>query len=131
MRDTSALSSDPRRRLLLDLYAAACAAVDGRRVVRAALAAQERHGASRDWTLIAVGKAAGAMALGALDVLGPLVKRGLVVTRPGHLDPDFKRWPSVSCRARDHPLPGPASLAAGAQLARFAAATPPGQRVLV
>ena len=131
MRDTSALSSDPRRSLLLDLYAAACAAVEGRRVVRAALASQERRAHSRDWTLIAVGKAAGAMALGALDVLGPLVKRGLVISRPGHLDPDFKRWPSITCLAGDHPLPGAASLAAGAELAHFASATPRGERVLV
>ncbi len=131
MRDTSALSSDPRRGLLLDLYAAACAAVEGRRCVRAALASQEKRAASRDWTLIAVGKAAGAMALGALDVLGPLVKRGLVISRPGHLDPDFKRWPSITCLAGDHPLPGPASLAAGDALERFARATSPGERVLV
>ena len=131
MRDTSALPSDPRRSLLLDLYAAACTAVEGRRVVRAALGSQEKRAASRDWTLIAVGKAAGAMALGALDVLGPLVKRGLVISRPGHLDPDFKRWPSITCLAGDHPLPGAASLAAGLELARFARATPRGERVLV
>ena len=131
MRDTSALASDPRRALLLDLYAAACTAVEGRRAVRAALATPDRRAASSDWSLIAVGKAAGAMALGALDVLGPLVKRGIVISRAGHLDPDLKRWSAIRCLAGDHPLPGAASLAAGQDLVRFTSDTAAGERVLV
>jgi hydroxypyruvate reductase len=131
MRDTSAVTSDPRRGLLLDLYAAACSAVEGRRLVRAVLATPERRATGQDWSLIAVGKAAGAMALGALDVLGPLVKRGLVISRAGHLDPDLKRWPAITTLAGDHPLPGPLSLAAGEALDRFAGETPAGERVLV
>jgi len=131
MRDSPALASDPRRALLLELYSAACGAVEGRRAVRAALAAPERREAGRDWSLIAVGKAAGAMALGALDALGPLVKRGLVVTRAGHLDPELKRWPALTCLTGDHPVPGAASLAAGEALARFARETAPEEAVLV
>jgi glycerate 2-kinase len=131
MRDSPALSSDPRRALLLDLYTAACNAVEGRRAVRAALAAPQRRAGGRDWSLIAVGKAAGAMALGALDALGPLIKRGLVITRAGHVDPDLKRWSAIRCVIGDHPLPGPASLAAGQELLGFARATAAGEHVLV
>ncbi len=131
MRDTSAVASDPRRELLLELYAAACTAVEGRRAVRAALAIPKYQAAGSDWSLIAIGKAAGAMALGALDVLGPLVKRGIVISRAGHFDPEFKRWPAIRCLAGDHPLPGAASLAAGQELVRFAGETPTGERVLV
>jgi glycerate 2-kinase len=131
MRDGLALSPDPRRALLLDLYTAACSAVEGRRAVRAALAAPERRAASRDWSLIAVGKAAGAMALGALDAFGPLIKRGLVITRAGHLDPELRRWPAIRCLIGDHPLPGVASLAAGQELLAFARESPAEERVLV
>ncbi len=128
MRERGALSADPRRGVLLELYATACQAVDGRRSVRAALGA----GAGRDGTtLIAVGKAASAMALGALDVLGARVVRGLVISRAGHLDAELKAWPALRCLEGDHPVPGAASLAAGAALLDFAAATPAGAPTLV
>ena len=130
MRDTPALHADARRALLLDLYAAGCSAVNGRRTVRAALNANG-HDRALDWSLLAIGKAAGAMALGALDVLGAQVKRGLVVSRPGHLDLELGEWPRVRCLTGDHPLPGAASLAAGSELLRFAAETPAGAAVLV
>jgi hydroxypyruvate reductase len=128
MRERGALSADPRRGVLLELYATACRAVDGRRAVRAALGAA----ASRDGvTLIAVGKAASAMTLGALDVLGARVARGLVISRAGHLDAELKAWPVLRCLEGDHPVPGAASLAAGAALLDFAAATPAGAPTLV
>ena len=122
------MRADPRRGVLLDLYASACDAVDGRRAVRAALATEPAAGRV---TLIAVGKAAGAMTLGALDVLGERVARGLVISRAGHLDAELGAWPVLECLEGDHPVPRAASLAAGAALLRFAAATPPATRVLV
>jgi hydroxypyruvate reductase len=83
------------------------------------------------WTLIAVGKAAAAMTLGALDVLGARIRRGLVITRAGHVDPCLANVRAITCLEGDHPVPGERSLAAGAALVAFAAATPPGERVLV
>lgn len=71
------------------------------------------------------------MALGALDVLGARVARGLVISRRGHLDAELAAWPALACLEGDHPVPGAASLAAGAALLEFAAATPPGAPVLV
>jgi glycerate 2-kinase len=128
MHDRGAVTADSRRGVLLELYASACRAVDGRRCVRAALAG--RAEADR-LALIAVGKAASAMTLGALDALGARVARGLVISRPGHLDAELGAWPALTCLEGDHPVPGPASLAAGAALLEFAAATPAGARVLV
>ena len=60
-------SVDPRRSLLLDLYRTALAAVDGRRRMRAALAAAGTDGPV---SAFAVGKAAAAMMQGAVDALG-------------------------------------------------------------
>ena len=128
MYDASALNADPRRAVLVELYATACAAVDGRRAVRAALAGA---GIDGDWWLLAIGKAASAMALGACDVLGARVVRGLVVSRPDHFDVELTALPALQCLAGDHPLPGAASLAAGARVLEIAAAAPAGQRVLV
>jgi len=128
MHDRGAVSADSRRGVLLDLYASACRAVDGRRSVRAELAGRPLPDAV---TLIAVGKAASAMTLGALDVLGARVARGLVISRAGHLDAELGAWSALTCLEGDHPVPGAQSLAAGAKLLEFAAATPPGARVLV
>ncbi|HUO94754.1 MAG TPA: DUF4147 domain-containing protein [Steroidobacteraceae bacterium] len=128
MQDRGAWRADPRRGVLLELYASACEAVDGRRAVRAALAGAPTTGPV---TLIAVGKAASAMTLGALDVLGGRVERGLVISRAGHLDAELGAWPVLERLEGDHPVPGAASLAAGEALLRFAAATPPATRVLV
>ncbi len=128
MHDRGAVSADPRRGVLLDLYASACLAVDGRRSVRAALAGR---GGQEPVALIAIGKAASAMTLGALDVLGARVNRGLVISRPGHLDAELGAWRALVCLEGDHPVPGAASLAAGAALIEFAAATPRGATVLV
>jgi hydroxypyruvate reductase len=131
MHGPESLADDPRRRQLLELFAAACRAVDGRRSVRSALEGRSIADLAADWTLIAVGKAASAMTEGALDVLGPRIVRGLVVSRPGHLDPVLGDWPALTRLEGDHPLPGAASLAAGAALLEFAVATPPGSAVLV
>jgi len=128
VREHRAIGADPRRTALLELYAAASAAVDGRRAVAAALATTP---GGEPWSLLALGKAAGAMALGALDVLGAHVRRGLVVTRAGHLDAELGAWRQLVCVEGDHPVPGARSLAAGAAVLAFAAATPPAERVLV
>jgi glycerate 2-kinase len=121
-------NADVRRAVLLNLYAAACAAVEGRHVVRAALAGTDFGG---EYWLLAVGKAASAMTQGALDVLGARVTRGLVVSRAGHLAAELAAWPRLTCLTGDHPVPGAASLAAGTALLDFASAAPTGQQVLV
>ena len=128
MREPAGLGADPRRGVLLEMYAAACAAVDGRRAVRAALAGRPSE---EPLSLIAIGKAAAAMALGACDVHGRRVRRGLVIGRDPHLDSELAAWPTLQCLQGDHPVPGAASLAAGAALESFVAATPAGSRVLV
>ena len=119
---------DQRRELLLHLYRAALSAVDGRRRVRAALASGRDE---RPVSILAVGKAASAMAEGALDVLGAGVQRVLVVAPADGIDHELLALPQVRCVAGDHPVPGERSLAAGREAMDFAAATPAGSRVLL
>ena len=108
----AAAAIDPRRELLLALFQAGLARVDGRRCVREALAA----GASGPVWLAAVGKAATAMALGAHDALAGAIERTLIITR------DYEDLSGFPARAAPevwlgaHPVPDERSLAAGARL---------------
>lgn len=119
---------DPRRELLLDLFNVAVAAVDGRRRVRAALAGSTGDAPA---SAFAVGKAAPAMMLGAADALGRRLTRGLVVAPDGANPPALAGLAGMQCLEAGHPRPDARSLAAGQALLAFAAATPPGSRVLL
>ena len=117
--------NDPKRDLL-DIYNAALQAVEGRRVVAEALA---DDGPAGEIHLVAIGKAAASMALGAFDALGRRIRRGLVVTKQGHTDPELEHWP-VAQRESGHPLPDIRSLEAGEALAGFLDQTPADGRLL-
>ena len=106
--------NDPKRDLL-DIYNAALRAVEGRRVVAEALEAEAPEG---EVHLVAVGKAAASMALGAFDVLGRRIRHGLVVTKGGHTDAELEFWPVEQYEA-GHPLPDIRSLEAGEALEAF------------
>lgn len=111
------------RQQLLQLLQAALEAVNGRVRVREYLRARPLITPVR---LIALGKAACAMARGAHDVLGAGILAALVVTKAGHAEP--LPWPVTEA---GHPLPDARSLAAGNELMRFVEALPPDARVLV
>ena len=112
------------RRDLLAVFEAALRRVDGRVVVRRHLEGQ----AARDTALVAVGKAAEAMALGALDALGDAIAAGLVVTKRGYAGLPLP--PRVRVMEAGHPVPDAASLAAGEALLRFLEAQPASRRLL-
>jgi hydroxypyruvate reductase len=122
------LEADPRRELLLELFRAALAAVDGRRRVRAALAGQEFAGTV---SAFAVGKAAASMMQGASDALGPRLVRGLVIAPDGEVPASLANRAGFLVLQAGHPRPDDRSLAAGEALREFAAATPRGSRVLL
>jgi len=120
--------ADPRRELLLHLYGTALFAVDGRRRVRAALAADQDP---RSVSVLAVGKAAASMAQGALDALGDRLARGLVIVPEDGFSDELRACPRIACQAGGHPVPDERSLAAGSATLAFASATPAGSRVLL
>lgn len=110
-----------------ELFAAGVAAADPARAVDAAMAAVLADGPAPGgrWHLLALGKAAGAMARAALRHL-PEGVAALVVTNPENAGP----VPGAEVLAGGHPVPDAGSAAAGqAILARLAAAGP-GDRVL-
>ncbi len=119
---------DPRRELLLELFRAGLAAVDGRRRVRAALAA--RPGPA-PVSAVAIGKAAVTMMQGAADALGQRLQRGLVIAPQGAHAETLSARPGMRCLTAGHPVPDARSLEAGRALLSFAAETAPGSRVLL
>ncbi len=119
--------SDEKRRLLLHVFERALAAVNGRTRVREALTFMTRAGR---WRVVAVGKAASAMTLGAMDILGDDLERALVISKDEHFAPALHDAPRVGCFAAGHPLPDERSLQAGEQLQTFVRKSPRDQTLL-
>jgi hydroxypyruvate reductase len=72
----------------------------------------------------AVGKAAGAMMLGAHDVLGAAMERALVITKDGHVLPELVPL-GAELYESAHPMPDERSLQAGERLLRWVEELPP------
>jgi glycerate 2-kinase len=94
---------------LLTLFAAALEAVNGTHCVQRFL--QSHPLTDKPVVLLAMGKAAAAMAAGACEVLGAQVSDGLVVTKEGHADQSLPDCLTVFESA--HPVPDERSLRAG------------------
>ncbi len=116
------------RRNLLTIYRAALTAVEGRGAVRRYL---ETHPPDGRLHLVAVGKAATSMALGALDALSDRVVGGLVICKHGHGEPELDRVARITYLESDHPVPGEHSLAAGQALVDYLDRAPDDARFLV
>ena len=114
--------------ILLDCLNEALAAVDARRVVANEL---DRRPLQGEWHVIAIGKAAGAMCLGACDGLGGRLVDALVITAPGHQPPGLESLRNVRVLESSHPTPDDRSLRAGLAVAEYVQVLPAGAQVLV
>lgn len=74
--------------------------------------------------VIAIGKAATSMALGAHDILGEQITRGLVITKHGYGFPALPSSAPFTVIEAGHPTPDENSLKAGKTLLEFIDATP-------
>jgi hydroxypyruvate reductase len=98
---------------LLKIYQAALAKVEGRTAVSTWLDANR---VDHEVRLIAIGKAAQSMAMGAHDQLGSQIRHGLIISKQGHLNAKFCRdlkWEAIEAA---HPVPDASSLYAGERL---------------
>lgn len=115
--------------LLKKLFDAAIVAVGGQTATESAL----RHcdwGDLNDVYLIAVGKAAPSMTLGALSALGTSIRQGLIVSKYGHIDEQLKQMEKLECIESAHPVPDENSLYAGQRICEFVTAVPSAGRIL-
>ncbi|NCA71153.1 MAG: DUF4147 domain-containing protein [Sphingobacteriia bacterium] len=115
------------RQSLLQILAEALQTVDGRACVRRTL--KSRPTRAPTW-VCAIGKAAPAMLLGAHDALGPSWPGGLLITKPGHLEPGQLAGLGIEAHLGGHPLPTQDSLAAGLTLLRRVSELPADARLL-
>lgn len=109
------------------VWRAAVAACDPRRVVRECGVAIE----AERIVLVAIGKAAGAMAAGAADVWGARIGDGLVVTVDGVEVPETVTERGWHVRHAGHPVPDARSEAAGREVMEMAKAVGAGDVLLV
>ena len=126
VRSRSSAASEPLqvlepRQFLLECLRAALNAVDARACVRRQLEGESLTG---DWNVVAIGKAAGAMAYGACDVLRERLASAIVVTKSGHCPEPVARDGRVRLLESAHPLPDERSLAAGQAVADFVSTLP-------
>ena len=101
------------RKVLLDAYARALAAVNGRASVANALRRRDDFSPTH---IVAIGKAASAMLQGALDELPETPRQILLVTKYGHVDPQFRNRSDIVVIESGHPLPDEMSITAGRRL---------------
>ena len=100
------------KHLLLTLFQASVKRVNGQEAVESAL---RQLRIQQKVAVIAIGKAASAMMLGAQAVLSDKIDSALVITKIGHAHPGLQ-WP---CIEAGHPVPNQQSLLAGERLIAF------------
>jgi hydroxypyruvate reductase len=126
---------DPRRAVLEAIFAAAIRDTQAGTRLRAVLAREGRTlrlagralPESARLVVVAVGKAAGAMALALEEVAGDRIAAGLVVTKAGH----GVRLRCCALREAGHPVPDARSAAAGREVLRLAEGARPDDVLLV
>lgn len=101
---------------LLTIMSKAVSAANGRACVQAYLTASPVN--AENIYAVSIGKAAQSMMQGVLDQ-GVLIKRGLLISKHGHLNDITSLPPSITCLAASHPYPGRDSLEAGKALLDF------------
>jgi len=98
------------------IFQAALHAVAGDQAVMDAVAEDEFGSRVH---LVAIGKAASAMALGARAVLDSQITRALILTKYGHTSSELRADSRFQVHESSHPIPDAASLQAGAYLTDF------------
>ena len=104
------------RGILLELYAAGLAAVHGEWTVYQALQTQD---VVLPYHVIAIGKAAEAMLLGAKRYLQHHLQSALVITKYAHSTDKIQHLANISVIEAGHPVPDENSLSAGAALLTY------------
>jgi hydroxypyruvate reductase len=116
------------RSQVLKIFEAGVSRVKGNNAVVEFL---NNHPLSGEYHLIAVGKAASSMSLGALSVLKDNIIAGLVITKHDHTEDELRAYKNVMTMESDHPVPGEPSLIAGKALVDFVEKAPQDAKFLV
>ena len=116
------MNRQQRKQTLLQLFQAGVDAVGGMQATRRALASESLQSTLHaPLHLVAIGKAADAMAQGALCVIGDRLDSALVITKHDHLSETLKLDSRFETHESGHPMPDEQSLIAGARLYEYVA----------
>lgn len=123
------LTPTQRSDQLRKLFQAGVDAVGGRQAVERALRSESITGSLPNALtgpvhLVALGKAADAMAHGAISALGDHLVSGLLVTKHEHLSDELRTNDRLQCLEAGHPVPDQASLEAGERLCHYVGQIP-------
>lgn len=116
------------RQQVLEVFEAGVTRVKGFNAVEGFL---KENALAGDYYLIAVGKAASSMSLGALSVMKDQITKGLVITKHDHTEDELRAYNNIVTMESDHPVPGEPSLAAGRALLEFVEQAPGDAEFLV
>jgi len=116
--------NDSHREQLTSIYRAALSAVNGKRCVAQFLRDNPLRG---EVYLLAIGKAAAAMTVGAFETLDSQIRQALVITRRGESPLNL---PNVKLVQSAHPVPDQRSIEAGRVLINFVKKLPPKANLL-
>ncbi|MCW9030425.1 MAG: DUF4147 domain-containing protein [Gammaproteobacteria bacterium] len=106
------IKTEQPKQFLTDLFHSALNVVNGCSAVECYF---NTHPIEGNVAVVAIGKAAPAMMLGAKNVLTEQIQSALIITKAGHADSQLG-WP---CIEAGHPIPNKKSLEAGASLIAF------------
>ena len=115
------MNRQQRKEALLAMFQAGVDAVGGYQATSRSLLIEDF---TKPVHLVALGKAADAMARGALSVLGDTLVSGLVVTKHDHLSDQLRNDLRLECIEAGHPVPDEHSLHGGARLYDFVRSLP-------
>ncbi|MCK5813916.1 MAG: DUF4147 domain-containing protein [Cocleimonas sp.] len=108
------------RNTLLQMVTVALNAVKGESRVKESLAQMHyQQNCHQHCHLIAIGKAAESMSLGAVEQLGDTIKSGIIISKHGHFSSTLLVDKRFQCIEADHPVPNLASLNAGEKLLQY------------
>lgn len=113
---------------LLKIFSQALRRVNGKHCVATYL--REHPVTDAHLRVVAIGKAAASMLVGAQAVCGERIEAALVISKYHHIDTSLSRDPSVTAIEAGHPYPDENSLVAGRALLAFLSQTRPGDRLL-
>ncbi|MFK7892924.1 MAG: glycerate kinase [Granulosicoccus sp.] len=121
------MNREDRKAVLHRLFQAGVDAVGGQQATARELSKRQFD---KPLHLVAVGKAADAMAMGAIEVLDDKLVSGLVLTKHQHLSDPVRLHPKLECHESGHPVPDENSLKSGVRLCQFVAAIPADHQLL-
>ena len=116
------------RKQVLEIFEAGVSRVKGFNAVADFLRDNPLAG---EYRLVAVGKAASSMSLGALSIMGEQIIDGLVITKHDHTEDELRAYKNITTMESDHPVPGNASIEAGVALLDYVENAPRDAKFLV